>query len=194
MDNSVNDSRSSSNAQPLDPQSGSSYILANANIHSVTNNSDQVDGRLSQRDILPQAVKGRLMRPVQDIGTTLLSVSTVVPISAGTSAFVTVTSVNNLNDLVLNSVYYQIYVDSYSDSGLMPQNISSHSYPFYIWNTVYTFTSNAGVSARATSVNRTVDSTISTLQIRNEAAGAHIFYFDVYIRNILNGSTGQLSS
>lgn len=141
--------------------------------------------RVNQQQVIPAAVKGRNMLPVQDDGGVILTVGAFVPDGRSTIANLTTTSTNG--GMLISEVYWQIYVDNKIPSQRIPQNISSALYPFYIWNNLY---DNVG-----SSINNQPGKTIASIQVRNAVGdgSTHLIIIEAYPRMVINGSTKSSS-
>lgn len=172
-------------ATPVDNQAGSvnATIVDSTTDNDVLNNP-QSSSRVNQQQVLPSAIKGRLMQPVSDNGGVILTSSLAVV--DGTSSTAILTTTSNNKGLLIAEVYWQIYIDVISNATKMPQAISSRLYPFYTWNPLY---DTLGVA-----VSTQPSKTLSAIQVRNAVGdgSTHIIIVQSYLRAVVNGS-GQHS-
>lgn len=146
--------------------------------NNVINNAPN---RVNQQQVYPAAVKGRNMLPVQDDGGVILTVGILVLDGRSLVANLTTNSTNG--GMLINEVYWQVYVDNKIPSQRMPQNVSSALYPFYTWDNLY---DNLG-----TAINNQSGRTVSTIQVRNAVGdgSSHLIIVEAYARFVINGSS-----
>ncbi len=136
-------------------------------------------GRINQQQILQSAVKGRLMRPLDDFNSIALIASDV---ATGRSIIVNTITTNNRGGLVTQEVYYQVYIGNYANSDTrMPDVISSANYPFYVWNALYEPISG-------TALNSLTNKTVTKIQVRNNSSVTQGIWVQIYTRYIANGT------
>lgn len=170
-------------ATPVNPQIGSANVATTTAItDNNVLNTPQSPRRVNQQQVLPNAIKSRLMEPVSDTGPVLLSTSAVVP--DGFSVIVTTTTTSNSGGLILSEIFWAIYIDNVSIDNLVPTggNVSTLQYPFYTWNPV--------IDELGVSLSTQPGKTISAVQVRNEIGDGtdHIIIVQSYVRVIINGS------
>ncbi len=149
-----------------------SYI---ENVDAFPVNNDPA--RLNQQQILPVAVKGRLMLPVQTFPN-ITTVSAFVP--NGSSVVAATTTQVGSGGLILQTVAYQVYINNISSSTRMPEAVSSSSYPFYVWDTLYDIDGRSLLNQPSVAVKK--------IQIRNNSGSGQVVIIQALTRFVANGS------
>lgn len=169
--------------KPVDHQGNISVSINN----SVDDNNviNDAPNRVNQQQVYPAAVKGRNMLPVQDDNGVILTVGTFVPDGRSIVADFTTTSTNR--GMLIDEVYWQVYIDNKIPTQRMPQSISSALYPFYTWSNLY---DTLGVG-----INNQPGKTVSTIQVRNAVGdgSTHLIIIEAYPRFVINGSSKSTS-
>jgi hypothetical protein len=145
---------------------------------------DTMNDRIRQQQVIPAAIKGRLMQPVQDNGGVILTVAGYIPNTKSATATVTTTSTNK--GMVISEVYWQLYWDQKTADHRIPQNTDVALYPFYTWNPIY--------DSVGTPISTQPGKTISAITVRNSTGATldKLVIFEAYVRMVINGS-GQTS-
>jgi hypothetical protein len=80
---------------------------------------------------------------------------------------------SSITDVAANRVAAQININN-----RMPEAISSASYPFYVWNSLYDRDSNRVSDESGTGVYK--------IQVRNNSGVTQVISFEIFIRYIIN--------
>lgn len=177
-------SQSPASSTPID-HTGSANVTVNTPVTDNNVINDPVR-RVTQQQVIPSAIKSRLMQPVSDGGAQVLTVSGSV--DDGKSVIVNVITSSSNGGLILGQVYWQVYIDNLLPTQRMPQAVSSKFYPFYVWSNFYDDISNNTISNEQ-------GTTVGSIQVRNAIGdgSSHLIFIQAYARLIVNGE-GQNST
>lgn len=144
---------------------------------------DDMNDRVRQQTVIPNAIKGRLMQPVQDDGGVILSLSVALPNTKSVTATVTSTSTNG--GMIMSEVYWQLYWGQKDADHRLPQATDPALFPFYAFNPIYDRNGNG--------IHKQPGKTLSSMTVRNSSGSSNsiIIFFEAYIRMVINGSSSS---